>query len=239
MPDSHSTSSADPGKPTRPSKPSPDFPLFAHAAGVWAKKIRGKLVYFGPWDDPDAALAKYNEQKDALHAGRKPREDTEGLTVKELANRFLNCKRDKVQSGEMAERSWQDYKTTCDLIVGQFGKSRLVADLGPDDFAALRKKMAQHWGPVRLGNTIQYVRSVCKYGLDNGLIDRPVCVGQGFARPTKKVLRLNRAEKGAKLFTADQIRQLIDAAGIPLRAMVLLGINAGLGNADVGRLPLT
>src|SRR5258708_11705700 len=109
MPESHSTTIATSGKPSKPSKPYPEFPLFPHAAGVWAKKIRGKLHYFGPWDNPDAALAKYLDQKDALHAGRKPRPDTDGLTVKELANTFLNQKQALVDVGELSPRTWIDY----------------------------------------------------------------------------------------------------------------------------------
>src|SRR5262249_39106257 len=154
MSESHST------PPAKPSKPRPDFPLFPHAAGVWAKKIRGKLHYFGPWDDPDGALEKYLEQKDDLHDGRKPRQDPQALTVKELANAFLNHKKTRLESGELSSRMWAEYKATTDLLVENFGRSRLVADLGPEDCAALRNKMAKRWGPIRLGNTIQRVRSV-------------------------------------------------------------------------------
>jgi hypothetical protein len=42
----------------KPTKPRVDLPLFPHAAGRWAKKIKEKLHYFGPWADPDAAFAQ-------------------------------------------------------------------------------------------------------------------------------------------------------------------------------------
>src|SRR5205823_3121625 len=107
----------------------PAFPLYSHATRRWAKKIRGKTYFFGPWDDPDGALAKYTAEKDALHAGKKPREASTGVTIKELANAFLNAKQVLVDSGELTRRSWDDYKAACELVVEKFGKGRLVADL--------------------------------------------------------------------------------------------------------------
>jgi hypothetical protein len=43
-------------KRTKPNKPHADFRLFAHARGKWAKKVRGRMYYFGTWDDPNGAL---------------------------------------------------------------------------------------------------------------------------------------------------------------------------------------
>jgi integrase len=223
--------------PTKPNKPYPEFPLFPHATGRWAKKIRGKLHYFGPWVDPDAALQSYLDQKDSLHAGRKPRPDPQALAVKELANEFLNAKQSMMNSGELSQRTWSDYKIATDLIVACFGKSRVVADLDPDDFASLRKKMVKRWGKVRIRNYIQYVRSVFKFGFDKRLIATPVCFGPEFARPSKKVMRLERAKAGPRMFEAAELRTILDAAGVTLKAMILLGVNAGFGNADVGTLP--
>jgi integrase len=231
-------SESDSTTPAKPAKPHPDFPLFPHATKRWAKKIRGKMHYFGPWDDPDGALDNYLKQKDDLHAGRKPRPDPEALTVKDLVNAFLNHKGDLRDAGELSPRTWAQYKETCDLVVGHLGKRRLVSDLGPDDFAALRKKMAQRWSPLTLGNFIQRVRVVFKHAADNDLIDRPVRYGQGFKRPSKKTLRLEKARQGHKLFTREEILLLLLTAPVHLEAMILLGINCGLGNADCGRLPL-
>jgi integrase len=161
------------------------------------------------------------------------------LTVKGAANAFLIAKKSLQEAGELSPRTWAEYKEICDLIVSRFGKSRLVDDLSSDDFANLRNKMAKRWGPTRLGNAVQRVRSVFKHVLDAGLIEQPVCFGPGFKRPSAKVLRLHRASQGTKLFTAAEIRRLIDAADVQLRAMALLGINCGFGIADCGRLPLS
>ena len=194
------------------------------------------MHYFGPWSDPDAALKKYLEQRNDLHGGRTPRPDTEAVMVWDVVNSFLNHKRDLRDAGELSPRTWAQYKETCDLLIKQLGKRRLVLDLGPDDFAALRRDLGKRWQPGTLGNFIQRVRVVFKYASDNDMIDRPVRYGQGFKRPSKKTLRVEKAKQGHKLFTREEIHQLLQIASVQIRAMMLLGINAGLGNADCGRL---
>jgi hypothetical protein len=71
--ESNSIAPPRPGKPHKPKKPYPNFPHFPHATKRSAKMILGRMYYFGSWDDPDAALAKYQEKREDLYAGRTPR----------------------------------------------------------------------------------------------------------------------------------------------------------------------
>jgi hypothetical protein len=47
-----------PTDPDKPAKLSTDFPSFPHATGRWVQKIKGKMHYFGRWDDPEGALRR-------------------------------------------------------------------------------------------------------------------------------------------------------------------------------------
>ncbi len=221
---------------SKPAKPYADFPLFAHATRRWAKKIRGKLHYFGPWDDPTGALQLYTEQRDDLHAGRRPRVQSDGLTVRELLNRFLTAKRHLVDAEEITPRTFAEYHATCKRIGEQLGLDCLVDDLSTSDFEQFRAALAKNWGPVTLGNEIQKIRVVFKYAFDAGLIEKPIRYGPTFKRPNRKTLRKARHSKGLRMFEAEQVRTIKDAAGVQLRAMILLGINCGFGNHDVARL---
>lgn len=81
-----------------------------------------------------------------------------------------------------------------------------------------------------------------KHADDAVLIDRPVRFGPEFKRPSTKTKRLQKAkrdlEHGKNMFSAEELRRMIDTAGVPLKAMLLLAVNCGFGNSDCGMLPL-
>lgn len=103
MSEANSTTLSPSGKPA---KPYPDFPLTPHPTRRWCKKIRGRIYYFEPIDNPDAGLAKYLAEKDALHAGCKPRPDVSAVSVKALCNAFLNHKQGLLEVGELTAHTW-------------------------------------------------------------------------------------------------------------------------------------
>jgi hypothetical protein len=92
----------------KPDKPRKDFPLFPHDAGVWAKKIRGKLHYFGPWSDPQGAYERYRQDFPYLQAGCEP--PTGEVTVANLLDAFLGEKHDALALGDINQTTYNEYQ---------------------------------------------------------------------------------------------------------------------------------
>lgn len=232
----------------KPAKPFEDFPLFPHASGRWAKKINGSFAYFGKWDEGwEKALERYEAEKVDLYAGRKPERDPGTPTVSDLCNRFLNAKRGRMEDGHLTVRSFRSYRDTADRLVTFLGRTKALKGLTPADFATLytgisRKKRGPRTAdnvrtPASIANEITRVKVILKFAYDERLVASPIHTGTTFVRPSQKVLRRAKRERGPMMFEAGEIRQLIDAADPQLKAMILLGINCGFGNHDCASLP--
>ena len=226
-------------------KPSRDFPLGIHqGTGYWQKKVRGRVFYFGSVaDDPKGvkALKEWLRVRDDLMAGREPRANTDDLTMAKLCNKFLDLKSAMRDSGELSPRSWGGYYRTCAMLVKFFGKGRTVDSIVADDFRKLRVRMAKGVSPVTLKTDIVRCQTVFKYAHDAGLILHPIKFGKSFDKPSAAVLRRDRqgkqAANGLCMFEASELRTILEHAGMPIRAMVMLAANAGFGNNDIACLP--
>jgi integrase len=222
-------------------KPYPDFPLTAHPSGRWCKKVRGRLLYFGPIEDPDGALDKWLRDKDDLLAGRVPRRVAAGgLTVGELCRHFLEFKLSRLESGRLSPVTLGQYMTACRQLCEQFGSGRPVTDLRPEDFAGYLAAIAKGKGEKRTGlvmikNRVNLARIIFNHAWENRLIEQPVFYGTAFEAPTRADLRKDRARRAPASLTLEQIRCLLNAAGSRMRAMMLLALNGGLGNNDLAQ----
>jgi integrase len=239
-------------------KPYKGFPLTPHrAAKQWVKKHRGDSHYFGPLDNWQAALKRYEREWPYIIQGLTPPttpDDDDACTLRTLCNLFLESKRNKIAAGELTELSYRDYYRSCKRLIDHFGANRRADDLRPVDFEAFRAKLASKLGVTALRNEVNRGRVILKYASDQRLIPQPVHFGQSFDRPSKKTQRKARNEAGARMFTREELMAIlaaldgkpVDVDGVDepvkfvanpqLKAMALLGLNAGLGATDCANL---
>jgi len=229
-----------------PDKPYPDYPLYPHRSGKWAKKIKGRTVYFGRLDDPDGALAEYLAHKAKLDADNSlptPLEMSRHLvlnpplTLRQSADKFVDSKRKAVERGELSERTLNELRRTTDKFCEVIGPTVTVSVVGPDHFTAFRDSRAATLNVVSIGNEITRIRSWFKFLHGSKVLRRSPDFGPDFRKPSARILRRHRKVSGKKLFSPADILSLIDEAGTTLRAMIYLGINCGFGPGDCAHLP--
>ncbi len=223
---------------SKPSKPRKDYPLFAHNNGQWAKKIRGRLHYFGPWADPLEAERNWERDKLALLEGRDPKQATVGDSVGWLVNSFLHSKTLQKHRDELSERSYLDYKKVAKHLADYFGRGRKLDTLRSSDIEAYRNTLPANWSPSTTNHHLRAARAIFRYANAIEATERPIRYEIGMKQASRASVRKHAAKQPAKTFTREQITALIDEAGTPMKAFVLMGINAAYGTSDIARLTL-
>ena len=97
-----------------------------------------------------------------------------------------------------------------------------------------RTHLARTNGPVSLGNHIMRVRAFLNWCKREKIISE-IPAGDSLKKPSRPTAP-RPAARGSRMFTPEEIRQLIQCASPQLRAMILLALNAGLGNNDLALL---
>ncbi len=212
------------------------------ASQRWCKRFMGKVYYLSHVkDDPDGSKS-YDEfilkKHEAEHGIRIPgvSGDEDAVVVADIAENWIQGVQDLVDTGERSKRTLEEYKATAQFVIDQVGKARIAETLGPDDFKEIRRRLAKRYNLVGLTKRIIQVRTMFNTALEDGLLDKPIRYGTGFEPPSAKSLRNHRGKQGPKDFSAEEIRSMLKASNSTQRAMILLGVNAGLGNSDVADL---
>jgi integrase len=237
----HSTRAGDSPKARKPHKTSDS--LTARADGRWCKRYKdntGTWKWFYCRGTEQEALDEWNRVKADLLAGREPdappSDPNAVVTLANLVNAFLHHKKQVLDSGELSPRTWQGYEAVGKMLLEFFGRHIPADKIKQPDFQRLRAHLASKYGPVALGNRIQVVRMIFRYGLDSERLATPAKFGVEFNKPSAKTLRLVRESKGQQVYTPEQIQSLLKAADAHMKAMVLLACNGGLGNTDIALL---
>jgi len=226
-------------KATKPAKPRADFPLFSHACGQWAKKVRGKLHYFGPWDDPQSAESRWDRDKHALLRGDDPSNIPTDDTIEGLCNSFCESKELQRERGELSKRAFDDYHRIAKHVAAHFGKGRKLDTLRSVDFEKYRNTLSATWSPSTINNHLRLVRVLFKYANDTGATRYPIRYAIGLKQVPRSIVRKHEAKQPSKEFSAEEVHLLLAKGSLSMRAFILLGLNCGYGTMDIARSKLS
>ncbi len=151
-------------------------------------------------------------------------------------NTYLENREPRIASGELTRRTFLDSKRTGEYLIQELGRFTHVESLTPNDFAKLRDKISKRGGLVLLGNEIQRARAIFNFASKNDMIERPVRMGLNFSRPSVVAMRKEAQSKPAKVFSIDELAKLYKAANRQMQCFMLLALNGGLGNGDIGQM---
>lgn len=221
--------------------------LGRHPRGYWYKKYQKRFYYFYKCDDdPDGAYSKEKWQHDKLFIdqGQEPPAydplsctGSTTVTVKDVCNHWIGTKETLVKVGDLKQKTYDEYFETAQFLMATVGKTLPAKLCGPLRFDQVRMALAKRYNANGQSKRITQIRSMFDTAYEDHKLEERPNFGRAFKKPKADAFRKLRNDKGDQTFTPEDFRALYAVANVNLKAMLLLGLQCGLGNEDCASLP--
>lgn len=205
------------------------FPLTLHPTGQYRKKINGKLYYFGK--DKKKAFEKYLAQASYLHGTKEKvqkKSDSE-MTLKQLCDLYLQYQHLKVQANALIAGHHIEQVKSLKKLVSFIGPSRMIDEISTLDLQSYRRKLQKEYSTAhRMNLHISIMKAMFHWATKNDLLSSIPNIDA--------VSRGRIVHKQRQTFSSEDIKRLLDAADVQMKAIIWLGINCGFGCTDCAEL---
>ena len=158
-----------------------------------------------------------------------------GLRVKSSPSITSSTNAWRIKRALSHRERFKDYKNFAPKLKEILGAETDIKKLRSDDFQRMRRKLAEKVSLITLANRIRNAKVFIYHAHKEAMVDAPLPVGTALKNPPKGQMRVaKRARK--YVFSIDELHRLYGTASRRMKCFILLGINAALGNKDVGSL---
>lgn len=208
------------------------------ATGQYYKTCRRRRYYFGT--DAKRAVKRYKIEWPYIERGLPipAAFNIAGPPVVQVLDLWLESKRDAMDAGRIKPATFNAYQRVAELQATVLGRTRPAASITPIDFAKVRSALPGEFGvsAVVLSRTMTICRMPWRWAYESELLEKPIRFGPDFTGPTKGDIRRQRHERGRQIFTAAELRAMLDLSDPRLSAMIYLGINGAYTQSEIAAL---
>lgn len=227
------------------------LPLYRHKNGQWCKRIGGKIYYFGT--DLPNAIKLYGKSRDSIAAGCGKVVDRPDLPLHRLADTYYDHKQRQLLLGELTSRSLSDIKNTLSKLCAIAGRESDPAMWDRHSFASIRdalfkpiKRKEKTGGRptpesrshITVGGDIRRIKAFLNWCYKNNYLPE-IKHGGELSQPKARIVRLEKQKSTSGPLAAKDIKAIIAQCNKHFLPVVMLGINGGMGAADIAQLSMS
>lgn len=151
------------------------------------------------------------------------------MTLKELCDLYLQYQYLKVQANALTARHHNEQIASLKKLMSFLGQARKIGEISTLDLQSYRRKLQKAYSTAhRMNLHISIMKAMFHWAMKNDVLNSIPNIDA--------VSRGKIVHKQRQTFSPEDIRQLLGAADIQMRAMIWLGLNCGFGCTDCAEL---